>query len=188
MKLLCLPFNFASKHTSAPTPPPPTKSHQNLTHSQPDTVSSTPGMATDSQSSREYSADERAKNTPPPEYSERPGDSSTHKCNDLAEWFQHVSTCYLFTCHGPNISTFGESIPVRDVDKSIIFFQTPASVTGEREGTKMVRTFYTSRKTPKGDINVWYADGEFGFYESVPKRIADLCATHVLVEVRNLNP
>ena len=98
MKFLCLPFNCASKHTSAPTPPPPTKSHQNLTHSQSDTVSSASGMVADPQTPQEYSADERAKSTPPQgtQYPERPGDPSTHKCNDLAEWFQHVSTCYLF--------------------------------------------------------------------------------------------
>ena len=52
----------------------------------------------------------------------------------------------------------------------------------------MVRTFYTHRQTPKGDVEVWYADGEFGFYEGLPKRVADIHATHVIVEVRSQRP
>ena len=52
----------------------------------------------------------------------------------------------------------------------------------------MVRTFYTYRPTPKSDIKVWYADGEFGFYEGLPKRVADLHATHIDVKVRSPDP
>lgn len=52
----------------------------------------------------------------------------------------------------------------------------------------MVRTFYTFRPNPKSGVEIWYADGEFGFYEGLPKRVADLLATHVVVEVRNPNP
>ena len=52
----------------------------------------------------------------------------------------------------------------------------------------MVRTFYTYRLTPKGGINIWYADVEFGFYEALPKRVADLNATHVVIEVMRPSP
>jgi len=49
----------------------------------------------------------------------------------------------------------------------------------------VVRTFYTFRKTSKSDVEIWYADGQFGFYEGLPKRVADMLATHVTIEVRN---
>ena len=52
----------------------------------------------------------------------------------------------------------------------------------------MVRTFYTFRKTPRSDVEIWYADEQFGFYESVPKRVAEMLATHVTIEVRNQLP
>lgn len=52
----------------------------------------------------------------------------------------------------------------------------------------MVRTFYTHRSTPTSDVMIWYADREFGFYETLPKRVADMHATHVTIEVRNQRP
>lgn len=52
----------------------------------------------------------------------------------------------------------------------------------------MVRTFYTYRETPESEIRIWYSDWEFGFHEGLPQRVADLCATHVTVEVSSLNP
>ena len=55
------------------------------------------------------------------------------------------------------------------------------------EDVEVVRTFYTSRLPPKKDLDIWYADKEFGFYESLPKRVADLGATHINIEVRNPN-
>lgn len=61
-------------------------------------------------------------------------------------------------------------------------------VIGETENVEVVRTFYTYRPTPKGDVKVWYADAEFGFYEGLPKRVADLNATHIDVKVRSQNP
>jgi hypothetical protein len=61
-------------------------------------------------------------------------------------------------------------------------------VLGETENVEVVRTFYTYRPTPKSDIDVWYADGEFGFYEGLPKRVAEMHATHVILEVRSESP
>jgi len=65
---------------------------------------------------------------------------------------------------------------------------TAKGITGEIGNAEVVRTFYTYRSSSKSDISVWYADVEFGFHEDLPRRVANLDATHVLVEVRNPNP
>ncbi|KAF9654042.1 hypothetical protein BDM02DRAFT_1186476 [Thelephora ganbajun] len=61
-------------------------------------------------------------------------------------------------------------------------------VIGETENVEVVRTFYTYRPSPRSDVKIWYADGEFGFYEGLPERVADLNATHVNVEVKSPRP
>ena len=37
-------------------------------------------------------------------------------------------------------------------------------------------------------MEIWYADGQFGFYEGLPKRVAEMFATHVAIEVTNQLP
>lgn len=76
-----------------------------------------------------------------------------------------------------------------DTDKRAVCLSqnSDQEITGEMEDVEVVRTFYTSRLPPKKDLDVWYADKEFGFYESLPKRVADLGATHINIEVRNPN-
>ena len=75
-----------------------------------------------------------------------------------------------------------------DTDKRVILLQNPEpEVTGEADNVEVVRTFYTYRPNPGSDIKIWYADVEFGFYEGLPKRVADLNATHIHVEVGVLN-
>lgn len=70
---------------------------------------------------------------------------------------------------------------------SFLLQHVEGEVTGETENVQVVRTFYTYRPSSKSDINIWYADVEFGFYEGLPQRVADLNATHVVVEVRSPN-
>ena len=49
----------------------------------------------------------------------------------------------------------------------------------------MVRLFYTSRESSQSEINIWYAEGEFGFFEDLPERVRNLDATYIVVEVRS---
>lgn len=78
---------------------------------------------------------------------------------------------------------------VNDADRRVVrLSQNPGKeVTGETENVEVVRTFCTHRPNSKSDIKIWYADEEFGFYEGLPKRVADLHATHINVEVRSPN-
>ena len=78
----------------------------------------------------------------------------------------------------------------RDTDKRVVCLlqNIDQEVTGETDNVEVVRTFYTYRPTPKSDVKVWYADAEFGFFEGLPKRVADLLATHIDVKVRSQNP
>ena len=75
-----------------------------------------------------------------------------------------------------------------DADKRIVLLQNPEpEVTGEANNVEVVRTFYTYRPGPSSDVKIWYADVEFGFFEGLPKRVADLHATHIHVEVSGSN-
>ena len=114
------------------------------------------------------------------------------KYNNLEEWFQDVSADYPLLGK-PDAVAFGGLqclLMVILINLFVCFFLTQnfePNVRGVAENVEVVRTFYTYRPTPKSDISIWYADGEFGFYEGLPKRVADIHATHVVVEVRNEN-
>lgn len=150
-------------------------------------------MAVGSQTPQESSAKGRVKCTPlqGTEYATKcAGVAPTPKYKNLEEWFQDVSEVHPFSqetkCH--RIWPYPVFIK-GDADKRVC--SSPQNfeqeVIGETEDVEVVRTFYTYRPNSKSGVEVWYADGEFGFYEGLPKRVADLLATHIHVKVRNPN-
>jgi hypothetical protein len=110
--------------------------------------------------------------------------------NNLEGWLQDVSTGYPFRAQDVTsfccIGVLSQQLLMKK-DRFLQQNFIPKG-TGETENVEVVRTFYTSRATSKSDVTIWYADVQFGFYEGLPKRVADLCATHVVVEVRSPNP
>ena len=116
----------------------------------------------------------------------RAGVSSTPECGDLEEWFRSVSTRHLSRGHRCILQQL--TFVYGCTDESIVLLQNPEpEVTGEANNVEVVRTFYTHRPGPRSDVKIWYTDVEFGFYEGVPKRVADLHATHIHVEVSGSN-
>jgi len=144
-------------------------------------------MAIDSQPPQESNAKGRVKCTPlrGNEYAERcAGATPTLKYNNLEEWLKDVSPFARKT------KSAASGVCYDDTDERVVCLSqnSDKEVSGEKENVEVVRTFYTYRPNARSDIDIWYADGEFGFYEGLPKRVADLHATHINVEVRSPNP
>lgn len=151
-------------------------------------------MAVGSQAPQEYSVKGRVKCTPLQgiEHANRRAGvpSSTPKYNNLEEWFQDVSPGHplLGKQNAAAFGCFRYSFTMILIKEFSVSQNFESGVLGETKNVEVVREFYTCRPTPKSDVEIWYADKEFGFYEALPKRVADIHATHVILQVRNRNP
>lgn len=150
-------------------------------------------MAVDSQTPQESGVKGRVNCTPlqGSEYAKRcAGVPPTAKYNNLEEWFQDVSIGHPFRGKPFGVRYLMVILINGSFVLLFVFFQQNfgQEIIGETENVEVVRTFYTYRPNPRSGVEIWYADGEFGFFEGLPKRVADLLATHVVVEVRNPKP
>ena len=70
-----------------------------------------------------------------------------------------------------------------------LFLQNPVlGFTGETKDVKVVRTFYTHRAGPEGQVSVWHADPHFVFFEHLSQRVAEWTARRIEVQVRSWEP